>query len=126
MIGFCRSSSVNPTAFSMARAGARLAPSVIAPLWRFAGSLIGTPRARRLHSSFQLSSCPLLIHSFACRPTLTSVLVTRNQKLETAFLYVDRRRRSGSASASAAVLTRTGRVHDQRMQAAHSRGHVVR
>ena len=37
MIGFFRSASVKPTAFSMARAGARLGPSVIAPLRGFNG-----------------------------------------------------------------------------------------
>ena len=36
--GFARSSSVKPTAFSIARAGARSGPSVSAALWRFAGS----------------------------------------------------------------------------------------
>ncbi len=36
--GFARSSSVSPTAFSIARAGARSGPSVSAALWRFAGS----------------------------------------------------------------------------------------
>ena len=36
--GFARSSSVRPTAFSIARAGARSGPSVSAALWRFAGS----------------------------------------------------------------------------------------
>ena len=38
-IGRARSSSVNPTAFSMARAAARSNPSVITALLRFAGSL---------------------------------------------------------------------------------------
>jgi len=35
--GFARSSSVSPTAFSIARAGARSTPSVSAALCRFAG-----------------------------------------------------------------------------------------
>ena len=37
--GFARSSSVKPTAFSIARAGARSTPSVSAALWRLAGSV---------------------------------------------------------------------------------------
>src|SRR6478672_469119 len=37
-IGFARSSSVKPTAFSIARAPARSGPSVIAAEWRLAGS----------------------------------------------------------------------------------------
>ena len=37
MIGFFRSASEKPTALSMARAGARLGPSVIAPLRGFNG-----------------------------------------------------------------------------------------
>ncbi len=38
MSGLARSSSVKPTAFSIARAPARSKPSVIAWLWRLAGS----------------------------------------------------------------------------------------
>ena len=38
-IGRARSSSVNPTAFSIARAAARSGPSVSAAEWRLAGSL---------------------------------------------------------------------------------------
>src|SRR3954452_21003634 len=38
MIGFARSSSVNPIALSIARAPARSGPSVIAAEWRLAGS----------------------------------------------------------------------------------------
>src|SRR5664279_2410469 len=37
MMGLARSSSVNPMAFSMARAGARWAPWVMTRLWRFRG-----------------------------------------------------------------------------------------
>ena len=37
--GRARSSSVKPTPLSIARAGARSGPSVMAALWRFAGSL---------------------------------------------------------------------------------------
>ena len=37
--GFARSSSVKPTAFSIARAGARSTPSVSAALWRLPGSV---------------------------------------------------------------------------------------
>ena len=39
MIGRARSSSVKPVPFSIARAGARSGPSVMAALWRLAGSL---------------------------------------------------------------------------------------
>ncbi len=39
MSGFARSSSVNPTALSIARAAARSGPSVRAAEWRFAGSV---------------------------------------------------------------------------------------
>src|SRR5579871_6694580 len=38
MMGFARSSSVNPIAFSIDRAAARSGPSVRAALWRLAGS----------------------------------------------------------------------------------------
>ena len=41
-IGFARSSSVKPTALSMARAAARSGPSVSAAEWRLAGS-VGRP-----------------------------------------------------------------------------------